>query len=141
MSDTATAKLPRDKRADLLGYVNELVRRFADTIKTELKVRMTNEELDRVAGDVFEAVLTRPFESTVDPAKLLKLYDEEKISRAQYLSATRVVKEPLEKFLSGDQIARMSSSAPGTPRLNLKRIGTVEVKLVDAVRALSESVK
>ncbi len=135
----APATVSRDARVDTLGFCN-LVQHFADDLKSDIKVRMTSDGIDRVAGDFFEALLTQPVESTVDPAKLLKLFEGEKITRAQLLSALSVRKEPLKKFLSGDQIEKMSDAARGTPRLNVTRIKDVDVKLVDAVKALARAI-
>lgn len=137
MSETATAAVPRDVRVDQIGFVNELVSQHANNLKTALKVRMDNDSIERVRGDVFEGLLVSTFVSTVPPAKLLALYEKDKITRAQFLSALSVRKEPLEAFLSGDEIRRISETTPGNPQLRVNRIKGVELKLVDAVKGLS----
>lgn len=132
--------LPRDVRVDHIGFCNELASKLANDLKSAVKVRMAGEEIDRVRGDYFEGQLVQSTVSTVDPAKLLAMYAKEKITRAQMLSALTVKKEPLAEFLTGAQIDAISESGPGTPQLRITRIKGVELKLVDAVKGLGESI-
>ena len=139
MSEAATA-LPRDVRVDHIGFCNELATKLANDLKSAVKVRMDNDELTRVTGDYFEGQLVRSTVSVVDPAKLLALWSKDKITRAQLLSALCVKKEPLAQFLTGAQIDAISETSPGTPQLRVTRIKGVELKLVDAVKNLGESI-
>ena len=129
----------RDFRIDQIGFAGELQKRHVDNLKSAVKVRMTGEGLDLVAGDFFEGRLVATETGVVDPAKLLNLWAKDKITRAQLLSALSVRKEPLAEFLSRGEIEAMSTTAAGSPQLRVTRIKGVELKLVDAVKGLGES--
>ena len=141
MSETAETVAPaRDVRVDQIGFVGELQKRHADLLKTRVKCRMLEEELDVVRGEYFQGLFVKTTETTVDPAKLLALYDAGRISRANFLSAIKVVKEPLSAFLTGDQVEKMSTTAVGSPALRVTRLQGVEVALVDALKQLGSSI-
>ena len=132
--------IPRDVRVDQLGFASELQKQHVDNLKSAVKVRMDGEGLTRVEGDYFEGLLVPQDVTSIDPAKLLALYAKDKITRAQLLSCLSVKKEPLAVFLTGGQIAAMSETKPGTPQLRVTRKKGVEVKLVDALKKLGDSI-
>ena len=137
MNEAAT---PRDVRVDQIGFAAELQKQHVDHLKSAVKVRMTGEGLDRVEGDYFEGQLVETSASTVDPGKLLAMYAKDNITRAQLLSCLSVKKEPLAAFLTGEQISAMSTTTGGTPQLRVSRKKGVELKLVDAVKGLGDSI-
>src|SRR5436189_5998437 len=63
-------KVVREVRVDSIGYVGELVKQHADVLKTKVKVRMLDDELERVTGDAFEGLLVQGKSRTLDPKKL-----------------------------------------------------------------------
>lgn len=132
--------IPRDVRIDQLGFAGELQKQHVDSLKTAVKVRMNDEELDRVRGDYFEGQLVPTVVTTIDPGALLALYSKSKITRAELLSCLSVKKEPLAAFLTGKEIEAMSTKAEGSPQLRVTRIKGVEVGLTTALKGLGDSI-
>jgi hypothetical protein len=83
-------KIVRDVRIDQMGFVAELVKQHADVLKTKVKVRMLDDEIDRVTGDYFEGLLVRGKTRTLDPKKLFKLVKSKQITEEQFLGAVSV---------------------------------------------------
>lgn len=139
-TSTETAELRRDVRVDQIGFCNELEKRYAKTLIASVKLKMAADVVEKVQGDYFEGLLVRAMERTVDPANLLKLLTQKKITVAQFLSAITVQIKPCTAFLSGDQINAMSDSAPATPKLLITRKKGVEILLVDVVKGLGAAI-
>jgi hypothetical protein len=132
--------IPRDKRVDQIGFVKEADEKHAKLLKGDVKLSMINKDQQRVAGDFFEGQLVTFVPATVNPAKFLKLFEQEKITRAQFLAAVSVNTGPCEKFLSGDQLAKISDLGERVTQLRVGRIKGVECKLVDAIAGLADEV-
>jgi hypothetical protein len=135
-----TADSAMNARIDQLGFVNELVKRFSDPLKDQIKWEMTQAAADRAAGLRFEALLVRGTSSLVDPAKFLQLYERGKLSRAQFVSAIRVQRDAALDALSRDALDAISTATPSSPALRVTRIKGVEIVLIDAVRAIADAI-
>lgn len=141
MADAPQAKLPRDVRVDQIGYVDEVKKQYADDLKTAVKSHMLEDELVRVTGDAFEGLLVQGRERTVPPAKLLRMYEQKKITKAQFLACMKVGNEAADKLLGKAAVARMSKFEDAPPKLCVTRIKGVEITLVDALKQLNKTAR
>jgi hypothetical protein len=137
--ETAAA-IPRDIRVDQIGFVAELQKLYADHLKTLVKDRMGRESIARVEGDFYEGLLISGGSvSVADPAKFLRLYESKRITRKEFLSALAVRNEPAKQFLSLDELDAISERQPASPALRVSKKKQVEVKLVDAVKSIQQT--
>ena len=138
-TETEERASARDVRVDQIGFVGELQKHFADDLKTAVKAKMSGDGLQHVEGDYFDGLLVDGYDvQTIDPAKFLKLYEDGKIKRAEFLSALKIANKPAAEFLSGKEIDRISTTAAGQSQLRVTRKKGVEIKLTDAVRGLGK---
>jgi hypothetical protein len=133
-------KIVRDVRIDQMGFVAELVKQHADVLKTKVKVRMLEDEIDRVTGDYFEGLLVRGKTRTLDPKKLFKLVKSKQITEEQFLGAISVKLPAAEQLLSGNDMAKLCDETDASPQLRASRIKGVELKLVQVVQGLASSI-
>lgn len=74
-------KTARNVRVDQIGFVNELVKHYADDLKSSVKVRMLENGVEVAEGDFFSGLLVGRSATVIDPAKFLKLLEKEEITR------------------------------------------------------------
>jgi hypothetical protein len=139
MIETAAA-LPRDVRVDPMGFIAELQKRHGDNLKTKVKVRMLNDEIDRVAGDFFEGLLVQGQTRTVDPKKMLAKFKAGEVSEKDLLSCLSVRREAALEFMSERELDAISTIGSAQPALRVTRKKGVELELVKAVNGLGESI-
>lgn len=122
--------------ADLLGYVKELVgwADASDGPKDLLKSGM--EPGDRVEGELFEARLDACTASSIDAAAFFKAFKEGKVTAAQFTGCISVRADRAKDFLHPADLAAMTTTAPGTPRLVVSRKKGVAVTPEQALDAL-----
>jgi hypothetical protein len=139
VSDTTpVSACVRDIRIDQLGFAGELERSlFLKNLRATAKQNLQDKGVERAEGDYFAALLVESERATTDPDKLLRLYERGKISRAQLVSALSVTREPCKKFLSLDDLAKISTTEPATSRLTVTRKKGVQIELVDMVKTLA----
>jgi hypothetical protein len=136
-AEEAGPTVGRDVRVDQIGYVAQLVKAHADDLKTQVKLRMVANSLDRCRGDLFEGLLVQGQTSTVDAAQLVELYSARKITREQLASCLTVNKEKAGAFLSRDQLAAISSPpAAANPQLRVSIIKGVVCPPADALAGI-----
>lgn len=131
----------RDVRVDSIGFVDELKKQLADKIRDKVKSRMTEGEIQRVAGEYFEGLLVTASTSTIDAEKLFKLYKGGKVSEKDFVSAIAVVKKPLEAFMSARDIDRISVAGPPQLQLRVTRKKDVSITVEDALRGLNLTIE
>jgi hypothetical protein len=132
--------LPRDVRVDHLGFVGELADEFAKPLRDRVKTDLEERGTPRVSGDAFQGLLVMVRSSWIDADKFLRLYERKKMSRAQFLAAISVKKEPALQVLSGQDLAAITSEGNATPSLRVTRIKGVEVSLIEAVKTIAAAV-
>jgi len=130
----------RDRRIDWLGAVKELAKYFDEQVKPKVKATLVGKKAARAVGDFFESILVpgQPVAS-IDPAKFLRLYEQGKIKKADFVAALTVNKTAAAKVLSGKEIDAIS--LPGKPRddsLTVTRRKGVEFDLVKAIKTMGE---
>jgi hypothetical protein len=134
------AAVVRDVRVDRIGFVNELVKNYADALKTGVKVAMLDKSAERAAGDYFDALLVQGSTRTIDPKDLYKLLKSGAINEKQFCSAVTVKLDACGEFLSRDQIARLADERPSSPQLRITRKKGVSIGLVEAIKAVSDAI-
>jgi hypothetical protein len=130
----ATIEPKRDVRIDRIGFVNELVKYFADPLKEKVKADHPGKAL--LTADYFDAIITTPNETHIPLEKWFALFDAGTIDRKQFMEGLKVSTTVAGKVLDEKTFKRVSKTAPGSRQLRITRKKGVEVKLVDAVRHL-----
>ncbi len=129
------AKRRRDVRVDRIGFVQELVKQWIEPkpggVKARVKADM--EVGEAVEGDFFFARLDASSETEISVSAVLKLYEQQAISRSELVEILTVRNEPARKILPPKTIQRISRTFVGTARLVVGRKEGVELKLADAV--------
>src|SRR3954469_18003522 len=115
-------KIIREVRVDQIGFVGELVKQHADVLKTKVKVRMLDDELERVTGDAFEGLLVKGKTRTLCPKKLFALVKKKQITEEQFLNSVTVRLPAAEQLLSGNDMDRLCDETDASPSLRVTRI-------------------
>jgi hypothetical protein len=123
----------RDVRVDRIGYVQELVRQYADKLKKQVKERMDRDSLLLLEGDAFEGRLAASTSSTIDAEKFLRLWERGTITRKDFLAAITVQRSQAAKLMSPFELEAISETEDGAPRLTIVRKKGVEVSLIQAL--------
>lgn len=128
----------RDVRVDQIGFVDELQKLFADPLKEAVKAK--HAAGDRLEGDFFTGRIDAASKTTVNAAKWFKLFNDGKISRAQFLDAITVSTTDAKRVLGETEFDKVSTTIAGANRLTVARKKDVELGLVRAVQSLHQTI-
>jgi hypothetical protein len=137
------AEAPRsikDVDVDQIGYAAEIVKQHADVLKTKVKVKMLEDEVARVHGNLFEGLLIGSRRRTLDPKKLYRLHKAGEITEAQFLAAVSVNLDAARQLLSGNQLDRLCDDAGENHSLRVTLIKGADVTAVVALRGLAAAI-
>jgi hypothetical protein len=128
----------RDVRVDQIGFVNELMKRFADPLKDKVKA----DQADKVVleGDFFEGAITSSTDTEISASGWFRLYESKVIDRAQFVDGLKVSTTVAKRVLDEKTLNRLSKQSPGPRKLTITRKKTVELGLVTAVRNLGDTI-
>ena len=123
----------------LLGFVQELVKQWIELKPGGMKARVKADMQvgEAVEGDFFFARLDASSETEISVSAVLKLYEQQAISRSELVESLSVRNEPARKILPPKTIQRISRTFVGTARLVVSRKDGVEIGLIEAVRRIS----
>ena len=127
----ASNETRRDVRIDRIGFVSELGKQFADPLR--LAVRDAHEVGARLQGDCFEGLLYESGSAEVDSGKFLKLLEQGKISRDQYLAAVAVSVTEARRILDEKTFDRVAVVGELRKALKISRLKGVSIELIMAV--------
>lgn len=102
------------------------------------KVKADMQVGEAVEGDFFFARLDASSETEISVSAVLKLYEQQAISRSELVDMLSVRNEPARKILPPKTIQRISRTFVGTARLVVSRKDGVEMKLADAVSKIAD---
>jgi predicted nucleotide-binding protein (sugar kinase/HSP70/actin superfamily) len=131
--------IPYNRKIDQIGLVGELKDLYTDGLRDDVKADMSKKGANRAEGDLFDAMLVTAESRSVDTDGLLKLYEKKQITRDQFLSAIKANVSPLGKFLSENDIEKISTKTSSVS-LRVARKKGVALVLLDCVRGISEAV-
>ena len=134
-------RIGRDVRVDAIGFVGELDRQVAKDLRTQVKLRMDVDGLERVTGDYFAGLLVSASSSEVDAEKWLAAWEAGRITRRQFVDAIAVGKTEAKRALGDDAVARITTAKPPTLKLNIERIQGPEPSLSDALSRLNSDAR
>ncbi len=134
-------EIPRDVRVDQICFANELWTKHVEKINAAVKGRMIERGMERVQGDIAEAVLSGGSAREIEADKFLRLYEKGKIKRKDFITAIAVKIGPSEQFLSANDIDAICIRTKRAPSLTVKRKTGVEIKLVQALEGLGAAIR
>jgi hypothetical protein len=109
----ADAKIVRDSRITLIRIIATLHKRLIEDeegLPAKVKATMADKKADFAESDLVVAALRAGgSKGTIDPRKLYKLVVAKQLTLDQFLSCVSVVKKPLEEFLSGAAIEKITT--------------------------------
>jgi len=140
MSKDADTGPRRDVRADYLGFLDEVWTQWRDPLADGVKSAMKTDE--KVVGDLFQAHRVSGGSTVaLDTDLLLGWYDRGLIARKEFLKMISPKLGEAQKVLRESEIKRLVlESRPKEDSLRIARLKGVEVKLIDAIRAVSREI-
>lgn len=135
-------KTYRDVRVDRIGFVSELAKHYIEgDAGVKAKVKAQIRPGDTAVGDFFQATLCPSSASEVSVSGLLKLYENQTISRSELVECLSASKTKVDALrLPKATHKRLVKSFVGTPRLNVDRIKGKDFELGAAVAALHAAI-
>jgi hypothetical protein len=133
------APAKRDIRIDRIGFASELSKHFIDPLKKAVK--RAHKVGAQLVGDYFQASIDPHTDTEIPPEAWLKLWNDGKISRADYLRGLKVKIGEAGEILDEKTFNRIAKKVDGTARLNIDRIPGVESGLVVALKGLNTAVE
>jgi hypothetical protein len=109
------AKPITDRRLTLIRVISTLAAEdgYLDQLKDDVKKTMKEKEADFAQSDFAIGQLRSSGERSFIPVKkLYALVKDRKISMDQFLECVKVSAKPLKKFLSGEEIEKISCASP-----------------------------
>lgn len=134
----ADAKVVRDSRINVVQIIKALYDRFVDnddSVKSKIKSTLQEKKADYAETEICVAALRAGTpRSSIDTNRAFKMFlskeQSKELSLAQFLSCATVSKKALEKFLSGDEIAKLSvTGGAAEPALYIEFKPGVQVNL------------
>jgi hypothetical protein len=125
----------RDINIDRIGDINELVKQYQKPLIDKIKSSMSSGDV--VIADRFEGLLVTGESTTVDAEGFVKLWEEGKITRAQFVRGIIVSTSEAKKILAEKDLDRISTVKPTAPSLRVARRDGVQIEVVDAIKRLS----
>lgn len=105
----------RDSRLDLIRVISTLHDRIVDSddsLKAKVKATMQNKGAAYAEGELAVAALRAGgVKGSIDPRRLYKMVGDGKLSMSQFLSCVSIKRKPLEEFLAGSEIDRITTTA------------------------------
>lgn len=143
VADPTQSAPVRDVRADRILILNE-VAKFAEALKNTVKTahidRISEEETTvRCEGDIAEARISFQVPTSIDPSKFLKLLEEEKITRKQFLACIKVSITEAKEVAHPADIQRMTVVGDGKYSINVTRKKDTNFDLQGTIDAAYET--
>lgn len=128
-----------DPEVDAAGYAKELVKRWLTPLIKRLKKGRKPGAI--LLGETFQATLIGCTERHVSPAAALRLYEDGRCTKQQFIGMIEISVPKAEKAFDATTFKRICQSRPSTPSLKFSVRGEdFEVDLHDAGREVAEAV-
>lgn len=128
----------RDVRVDRIGFAAELDKHYVEPLRDAVKAAHPNGVL--LAGDFFTAEITEPATNTFPADAWFKLFNDNAITRKQFLAGIRVSTEDARRVLSEKDFDQHVITGIASRRLTVRRKPGVVVDLVRAVKEINDQV-
>jgi hypothetical protein len=135
-AETSEPKTIKCADVDRVGFLEELDDMFAKPIRGEIKETMQLKLATFAEANLFRCRLVGGDKTVIDTDACLKLYEQKKLSRVDFLRMIAVHVEPARKIFSEKELAKISAQEKGPSRLTFKRMEDKTITLAESLAAV-----